>query len=398
MIIIIALPASATALHQKQSKPKISKTKAILYVGQTLSLKTTGLKSVKWSSSNKKVAAVTKGKVTAKSAGTATITAASGKTKLKCKVTVKAITLSSKKVTTTVGQVVPVTVSCKDVNKGIVTWKSSNSSVAKIQVSNAYRALIIGRNPGTCTVTATIFGKAYKCSVTVKNRRVVKIATPIVTPRPTATPKPTVTPRPANTPVPTPVPTNTPTPTPKPAITVKARPAYTYDDEDLPDVTPLPTATPMPAEPYEVSLESIAPKLPENIISAWNAVEFKVIVDPQYSVSGIFVAKKGTITLQYLKGDNIYHEIGHFIDYVNIGVSKTQSFQEIFEKELDPFPAYNKPYASRNSSEYFAEAVRTYYFNRDEMKEKSPLTYSVVENAINSVTDSKAKFAVAHTV
>ena len=93
--------------------------------------------------------------------------------------------------------------------------------------------------------------------------------------------------------------------------------------------------------------------------------------------------------------NNIYHEIGHFIDFVNRGVSKTQSLQEIFEKELEPFPGYNKPYASINSSEYFAEAVRTYYFNRDEMKEKSPLTYSVVENAINNVTDSKAKFVVA---
>lgn len=71
--------------------PKLSKTTLSLTVKQTSTLKVTGTKrTVKWSSSNKNVATVSsKGKVTAKKAGTATITAKVGTKKYTCNVTVK---------------------------------------------------------------------------------------------------------------------------------------------------------------------------------------------------------------------------------------------------------------------------------------------------------------------
>lgn len=70
---------------------KLSKSSLTLYVGKSSTLKVTGTKSkVKWSSSNKNIATVTsKGKVTAKMAGAATISANVGKKTLKCKITVK---------------------------------------------------------------------------------------------------------------------------------------------------------------------------------------------------------------------------------------------------------------------------------------------------------------------
>lgn len=70
---------------------KLSKSSLNLYVGKSATLKVRGVKSrVKWSSSNKSVATVTsKGKVTAKKAGSTTIKAKVGKKTLKCKVTVK---------------------------------------------------------------------------------------------------------------------------------------------------------------------------------------------------------------------------------------------------------------------------------------------------------------------
>ena len=71
---------------------KLSQTKVSLKVGQTKQLKLTGTKkSVTWSSSKKSVATVSKsGKVTAKAAGTVTITAKSNGKKYTCKVTVTA--------------------------------------------------------------------------------------------------------------------------------------------------------------------------------------------------------------------------------------------------------------------------------------------------------------------
>ena len=73
------------------NKVTISAKKKTLYVGKSFKLKIKGTsKTVKWSSSNKSVATVTsKGKVTAKKAGTATITAKVGGKKYTCKVTVK---------------------------------------------------------------------------------------------------------------------------------------------------------------------------------------------------------------------------------------------------------------------------------------------------------------------
>lgn len=85
LVMLCAYPVNAA------SKVKISKTKATLTVGKTLTLKMKGTKKkVKWSSSKKSVATVSsKGKVKAKKAGKATITAKVGKKKYKCKVTVK---------------------------------------------------------------------------------------------------------------------------------------------------------------------------------------------------------------------------------------------------------------------------------------------------------------------
>lgn len=83
MCVLLAMPVSAA--------PKISKKKATMTVGQTLQLKVKGTKKkVKWSSNKKSVATVSaKGKVKAKKAGKATITAKVGKKKYSCEVTVK---------------------------------------------------------------------------------------------------------------------------------------------------------------------------------------------------------------------------------------------------------------------------------------------------------------------
>lgn len=74
-----------------KSKIKISNSKITLTVRQSKTLKVKGTKKKpKWSSSKKSVATVSKkGKVVAKKAGRATITAKIGKKKYKCKVTVK---------------------------------------------------------------------------------------------------------------------------------------------------------------------------------------------------------------------------------------------------------------------------------------------------------------------
>lgn len=71
---------------------KLNKSTKTLYVGQTYQLKVSGTKrKVYWSSSKKSVATVSSGKVRAKKKGTAYIYAKVAGKKLKCKITVKAV-------------------------------------------------------------------------------------------------------------------------------------------------------------------------------------------------------------------------------------------------------------------------------------------------------------------
>ncbi len=87
---------------QYSSAAEISQTKATITVGYTQKLSVTGAKVTKWSSSKKAVATVdSKGKVTAKKAGKATISAKldNGQT-VKCTVTVKANKYTATKLTT----------------------------------------------------------------------------------------------------------------------------------------------------------------------------------------------------------------------------------------------------------------------------------------------------------
>ena len=85
LLVVLVQPATASAAV------KLSKSKATMYVGDSITLKVSGTKkSVTWSSSKKSVATVSsKGKVTAKKTGSATITAKVSGKSYTCKVTVK---------------------------------------------------------------------------------------------------------------------------------------------------------------------------------------------------------------------------------------------------------------------------------------------------------------------
>ena len=90
-LILGMLIAPNQADAKKKKKVALNKTKLTLTVGKSYKLKLkNNKKKIKWSSSKKKVATVSKtGKVKAKKAGTTRITAKVGKKKYVCKVTVK---------------------------------------------------------------------------------------------------------------------------------------------------------------------------------------------------------------------------------------------------------------------------------------------------------------------
>ena len=131
-------------------------------------------KSVTWTSSNPSVATVdSSGLVTARAAGTATITVTTndGHYTRTCSVTVSnvavtGVTIDKSSISLTVGGTsqITATVSPADATDKSVTWASSNPTVAT--VSNG---LVTARAAGTATITVTTNGGHYTatCSVTV---------------------------------------------------------------------------------------------------------------------------------------------------------------------------------------------------------------------------------------
>ena len=139
----------------------------------------TGDKTVKWSSSNEAVATVdSNGKVTAKKAGTAVITATSSNGKTAgCTVTVKqkeiaitGISLNKSTTSLTEGESETLTATIAPSNATgdkTVKWSSSNTAVASVDSAGKVTA----KKAGTAVITATSSnGKSASCTVTVKQK------------------------------------------------------------------------------------------------------------------------------------------------------------------------------------------------------------------------------------
>jgi uncharacterized protein YjdB len=123
-------------------------------------------KTPTFSSSDKTVASVnTYGKVTAKKAGTATITAkiTNGEASCKIKVTKTSITLSQTSISLENGYTARLKA---DVSTGHTpTYKSSKTSVASVDEDG----LITANKPGEATITVTADKTSVTCKVKVKN-------------------------------------------------------------------------------------------------------------------------------------------------------------------------------------------------------------------------------------
>ena len=152
---------------------KLSKSKAVVEKGKTLTLKATVTlpeKSVTWKSSNTKVATVTStGKVKGVKAGTATITCTStvSGAKATCKVTVGYVTLDKSEAFVKKGKTLTLTptVYPSSLTDKSVTWKSSDESIATVTSEGKVKGIKYGTATITCTSNAT--GLSTTCKVTV---------------------------------------------------------------------------------------------------------------------------------------------------------------------------------------------------------------------------------------
>lgn len=122
---------SVTVAFSKKKIIRLSEKKLTLNPGnsKTIKLKGASAKKVKWSTSNKKVATVSKGKIKAKKTGTVTITAKYKNKKYKCKVVVREMENPAPDKTVNEEKILTMKIGDKDV---AVEWEN-NESVAALR-------------------------------------------------------------------------------------------------------------------------------------------------------------------------------------------------------------------------------------------------------------------------
>src|SRR6185437_1360481 len=175
--------AAITVTNVSVASVTVSPATASVVAGQTVQLTATPKDAngtaltgrvVTWSSSNTAVASVNaSGLVTGGAAGSATITATSeGKTGTAAitvtSVPVASVTVTPASASVAAGQTVQLTATPKDANGNpltgrVVTWSSSNTSVATVNGSG----LVSGVVAGTATITATSEGQSGTSAITV---------------------------------------------------------------------------------------------------------------------------------------------------------------------------------------------------------------------------------------
>lgn len=160
------------------TKITLSTTQIYLLKGKSITVKANVMPEnstdkVVWSVSNKKVATVKKGKISAKKTGTTIITAKAGSKKKKIKVYVvskrkkaKKVTLNKKSATIKRGKKLTLKAAVKPKQStDFLTWSSSNKKIAKVDKYGQVTALKKGKIKITVKASS---GKKATCSITVK--------------------------------------------------------------------------------------------------------------------------------------------------------------------------------------------------------------------------------------
>ena len=136
------------------------------------------------------------------------------------------------------------------------------------------------------------------------------------------------------------------------------------------------------------TLRTLGSQADGKILNAFEDLKFKMVIDKNAEATGVFSVKSHKIALQSARSSVLLHELGHFANFIAGDKVGTSEWKSIYNAEKDKYDGYNKAYAIKSASEYFAESYKDYKEHPSALRSKRPRTYQFVKSTIDEITDS----------
>ena len=136
------------------------------------------------------------------------------------------------------------------------------------------------------------------------------------------------------------------------------------------------------------TLRTLGSQADGKILNAFEDLKFKMVIDKNAEATGVFSVKSHKIALQSARSSVLLHELGHFANFLAGDKVGTSQWKSIYNAEKNKYDGYNKAYAIKSASEYFAESYKDYKEHPCALSSKRPRTYQFVKSTIDGITDS----------
>ena len=134
------------------------------------------------------------------------------------------------------------------------------------------------------------------------------------------------------------------------------------------------------------------PLLPDNILDAFKEDGYQIVVRPDHAyleerdeVDAFFDKETKLIVLRHNDDGYVpYHEMGHYVDWKCGKISKSDTFQDIYQEEADDYSLENADYSRSEVNEYFASCFAMYYLEPTDLEEACPESYAYISGCIKN--------------
>jgi hypothetical protein len=150
-----------------------------------------------------------------------------------------------------------------------------------------------------------------------------------------------------------------------------------------------PATAPAPAATSSTSgISTLKNSASPALISAFDQLEFVIVVNPNSSYLGYFSTSKHSIEMRSISVSTFRHEIGHFLDVLKNMPSRSAEFAGIYSREKGLYTGTNAAYITSNAQEYFAQSYRNYLESASQLQAERPETYAFIVAQVTSISSA----------